>query len=141
METQLRGYPLDQFVLMDRHDGVSIYDTDHLRQSIVDILTTPIGSRVMRREYGSILYRLLDRNIDRFLPVQLINAIATSLTRWEPRISITDVRIIAMNISQGQLLIEIHGNYRLDGRPLTIRDLSLDFFAQNRQLLKTDVRQ
>ncbi|MDN6448272.1 MAG: baseplate assembly protein, partial [Enterobacterales bacterium] len=31
---------------MDRNDGRQLIDTDHIRQSIRDILITPIGTRV-----------------------------------------------------------------------------------------------
>ncbi|MEW7978507.1 MAG: GPW/gp25 family protein [Candidatus Sedimenticola endophacoides] len=37
----------------------------HLRQSIIDILTTPLGTRVMRRDYGSRLFELVDAPINR----------------------------------------------------------------------------
>nr|VFK47168.1 MAG: hypothetical protein BECKTC1821D_GA0114238_104214 [Candidatus Kentron sp. TC] len=37
---------------MSAFTGKHFSDIAHLRQSITDILTTPIGSRVMRREYG-----------------------------------------------------------------------------------------
>ena len=37
---------------MNTQNGRSLTELDHLRQSIVDILNTPIGSRVMRRDYG-----------------------------------------------------------------------------------------
>ncbi|NBO96416.1 MAG: phage baseplate protein, partial [Betaproteobacteria bacterium] len=33
--------------------GQPLAGIDHLRQSIRDILTTRIGTRVMRRDYGS----------------------------------------------------------------------------------------
>ena len=36
---------------MDRHTGQPISGLDHLLQSIEDILTTPLGSRLMRPEY------------------------------------------------------------------------------------------
>lgn len=39
--------------MMDRATGLAISELAHLRQSMGDILTTPIGSRVMRHEYGS----------------------------------------------------------------------------------------
>lgn len=32
----------------------------HLRQSVSDILNTPVGSRVLVRDYGSDLFELLD---------------------------------------------------------------------------------
>lgn len=37
----------------DRTTGVAIDGIDRLRQSIEDVLTTPRGSRVLRRDYGS----------------------------------------------------------------------------------------
>ena len=33
---------------------------DHIRQSILDIVSTPVGTRVMRPEYGSRAPRLVD---------------------------------------------------------------------------------
>ncbi|HIH7570978.1 TPA: GPW/gp25 family protein, partial [Yersinia enterocolitica] len=39
---------------MNRHAGQTITDADHISQSIADILITPVGSRVMRRTYGSL---------------------------------------------------------------------------------------
>lgn len=37
---------------MSRHTGAALDGADHLAQSVADILGTPIGSRVMRRDYG-----------------------------------------------------------------------------------------
>ena len=42
---------------MDRHTGLPISGIEHLRQSIADILSTPLGSRRQRMEYGSKLRR------------------------------------------------------------------------------------
>ena len=44
---------------LDRRTGQLISGLDHLRQSIEDILSTPLGSRRMRPEYGSKLRRFL----------------------------------------------------------------------------------
>lgn len=40
---------------MNSATGKTITDTEHLRQSVQDILITPQGSRIARREYGSLL--------------------------------------------------------------------------------------
>lgn len=40
--------------------GKRLSGTDHLRQSISDILSTPVGSRVLVRDYGSNLFSLVD---------------------------------------------------------------------------------
>ena len=47
--------------MMSRNTGLSLSsEADQIRQSIQDILTTPIGSRIMRRNYGSLLPQLID---------------------------------------------------------------------------------
>ena len=43
---------------MNNTNGKVITDIDHLRQSVRDILLTPQGSRIARREYGSLLSSL-----------------------------------------------------------------------------------
>ena len=35
---------------MNRNTGRAVAGLEHLRQSVADILTTPVGSRVMRRD-------------------------------------------------------------------------------------------
>lgn len=47
--------------MMSRENGRELEtELDHIRQSVQDILTTPIGTRIMRREYGSLIYQLID---------------------------------------------------------------------------------
>ncbi len=45
---------------MDRRSGLPLSGLAHLKQSVEDILTTPLGSRRMRPEYGSKLRRMVD---------------------------------------------------------------------------------
>ncbi len=49
------------YIGMSQINGRAITDTDHLRQSVRDILLTPQGSRIARREYGSLLSVLIDQ--------------------------------------------------------------------------------
>lgn len=42
--------------------GKRLSGVAHLRQSVRDILTTPVGSRVLIRDYGSELFSLLDNH-------------------------------------------------------------------------------
>lgn len=49
------------YIGMSQSNGKAITDTDHLRQSVRDILLTPQGSRIVRREYGSLLSVLIDQ--------------------------------------------------------------------------------
>jgi len=44
---------MSRYIGMHRDTVRAITDADHIRQSMSDILRTPVGSRVMRRDYGS----------------------------------------------------------------------------------------
>lgn len=77
------------------HGGTgTLTDAAHVWQSVSDILNTPIGSRVMRRDYGSLVPDLIDSPQNDVTRMQLMSAVVIALATWEPRItlSIVDVR-------------------------------------------------
>ncbi len=108
---------------MNRVTGTSLAGIDHLRQSIEDILTTPLGSRVMRRNYGSRLYQLVDEPINQVLLVEIYTAVAEALDQWEPRFELTRVQVAS--IRAGQVVIDLGGVYRPQGTPLTLVGLNV----------------
>ncbi|MBS7660557.1 GPW/gp25 family protein [Pseudomonas lalucatii] len=78
---------------MNRATGRAITRLEHLRQSVADILTTRIGSRVMRREYGSLLPELIDQPFNGTTRLRAYAATAMALMRWEPRLRLTRVQL------------------------------------------------
>ncbi len=74
---------------IDSATGRYLHGNEHLRQSVTDILSTPVGSRVLLREYGSRLFSLLDNPQDDFTRVRIVRETATALERWEPRLTWT----------------------------------------------------
>jgi uncharacterized protein len=99
-------------------NGRPLAGIEHLRQSVVDILTTPIGTRVMRRDYGSRLYELVDAPVNRDTLVQIYAAAAEALIRWEPRIRLESVR--AERAEPGRVFLEVIGEYLPDGQRILI---------------------
>lgn len=87
---------------MSRQSGMSIDQSDHILQSVHDILTTPIGSRVMRRDYGSLIPFLIDSPLNGYFMMQLRASVIHALMRWEKRV--TPVRIELMINSQSQAM-------------------------------------
>jgi phage baseplate assembly protein W len=92
---------------MDRTTGKPLEGLAHLVQSIADILTTPIGSRLQRRDYGSRLPDLIDAPANAATRVQLFAATATALMRWEPRISLQRVQINATDSTNGRFVVDV----------------------------------
>lgn len=106
----------------NRHTGKEIDDLEHLRQSITDILTTPIGSRVLCRDYGSRLFDLVDTGLNHSAVMDIYQAVVTSLSVWEPRISITNVQITPQ---KGAVSIDLTGLYRPNGKPLKMTGIKV----------------
>lgn len=82
---------------MSRQTGQLLNPDDHLRQSINDILMTPIGSRILRRDYGSLLPFLIDQPANPATKLKLMAAIATAIIKWEPRVKVRQVQL-SMNV-------------------------------------------
>lgn len=108
---------------MSANTGAAMSDIDHLRQSITDILTTPIGSRVMRRDYGSRLYALVDAPTNRATLMDMYAATAEAIARWEPRFRLQ--KVTASSAAPGAVTLDMTGEYLPDGRVLTLDGVSV----------------
>lgn len=76
---------------MNAHTGSTLAGIEHIRQSVADILTTPIGSRVMRREYGSLLPELIDQPLNGPTALRAYTAAVVALMKWEPRLRVQQI--------------------------------------------------
>lgn len=95
---------------MDRTTGRRISGIDHVRQSVADILTTPLGSRLERRNYGSLLPNLIDQPDNAHTRLRCYAAIASALMKWEPRLRVTRVGMTAGD-RPGQATVDLQGDY------------------------------
>lgn len=103
---------------MDRRTGLPISGLEHLRQSIEDILSTPLGSRRMRPEYGSRLRRYVDMPVNEGWKSAVQAEVARALGRWEPRIRLEQVRVLA--VLDGQVTLSLSGAYLGDAVVLEV---------------------
>lgn len=103
---------------MNADSGRDLTGLEHLKQSIADILNTPIGSRVMRRDYGSRLFELVDAPINRSTVIEIISATADALMKWEDRLIVSAVDVTSAVI--GQITLRITGKYVLDGKTIQL---------------------
>ncbi|EAQ4222558.1 GPW/gp25 family protein [Salmonella enterica] len=92
---------------MNRNTGLDISDTEHVSQSMRDILLTPVGSRVMRREYGSLLSALIDMPQNPALRLQIMVACYSAIQKWEPRIRLTAISFETGDA--GEMYVDITG--------------------------------
>jgi phage baseplate assembly protein W len=71
---------------MDSETGRFLSELDHIRLSVRKIVTTPIGTRIERRDYGSLIPELIDAPINDRIRLLVMAATATAVIKWEPRI-------------------------------------------------------
>ena len=109
---------------MSRNTGRRLSDIEHLWQSVEDILTTRIGSRVMRRTYGSRLPDLIDDPFNEDTRTEMISATVEAILTWEPRFEPTNVKITHAYLDgMSRIEIDLTGNYLPDGKPIKLEGI------------------
>lgn len=108
---------------IDIHTGATLDRAGRLRQSVTTILTTPVGSMVMRREFGSRLLELIDKNVTPTWLTSLYAESATAISRWEPDFLVTGFE--AVMPAPGNVILHIQGVDRLSGSRLMLENIHL----------------
>jgi len=103
---------------MDRRTGQPVSGLAHLRQSIEDILGTTVGSRRMRPEYGCQLRRYVDLPVNEGWKSAVQAEVARALGRWEPRLRLARVRVVA--VVDGQISLQLTGEYLGDSAVMEV---------------------
>ncbi|KIH84221.1 GPW/gp25 family protein [Pseudomonas batumici] len=104
---------------MNRETGAAISLPEHIVQSIADILTTRLGTRVMRREYGCLLPELIDQPYNDATRLRAYAATAMGLMLWEPRISVSRVQFLGGNL-QGKAVLDLEGTLIDSNEPFSL---------------------
>ena len=102
-------------------NGQYLSDLEHLKQSLVNILTTPIGTRVMCRDYGSRLFELVDQPINRELIPRIYAAVAEAIDKWEPRFKLEKITI--NSIKEGKIALSLSGKYLITQEKIVLENL------------------
>lgn len=95
--------------------GCRLDGLQHIEQSIAQILTTPIGSRVMRRDFGSLIPELIDQPLNDETQLMIYAATATAIHKWEPRFRLSRVNLQIHGLS-GAAELSLQGAVRLGDR-------------------------
>lgn len=119
--------PIDhKYELMGRESGENVTEIQHLLRSIIDLLTTPLGSYPTIRAYGCRLSDYVDRPMDASTKLDMLAAITDAINRWEPRLLVNTVELLC-GIQQGEFLLNLTGYYLLGGRAVALHNIKLDF--------------
>jgi uncharacterized protein len=108
-----------------RSTGKLLTEGAHIAQSVADILTTPLGTRVMRENYGSLLPELIDQPQGAALDLKLIAAAFMAIIVWEPRIKPTKMTLgnATLDGRRELLLQAVRNDGQSAGRPISFSTL------------------
>lgn len=104
---------------MNRNTGGTLSTRELIGQAITDILTTRIGTRVMRREYGSLLPELIDEPFNEITRLRVYAATVMAVMRWEPRIRLSHVELLGADLL-GRSTLDLHGSVIDNHEPLSL---------------------
>lgn len=109
---------LKRWVGMSARAGSRLDGIDHLRQSIIDILTTYPGERIMRPEYGSRVRDLIDRPVNAQWLADLYFEVAHAIIRWEPRVRV--LRVAASMPKPGHIVLDLQLHLGDEAKTLSV---------------------
>lgn len=106
--------------MINKNNGQTLETEEQsIQQSIDDIVSTPIGSRIMRREYGSLIPDLIDQPINDILILKCYSAIYTAILRWEDRINVS--QILNTQLKENGLIFDLEGTSTVTGQNMNLR--------------------
>jgi phage baseplate assembly protein W len=101
-----------------------VQDDDSVRQSILLLISTRPGERIMRPDYGCYLHRLVFSPNDVTTAGLAIHYVRSAIERWEPRVEI--LRLDANRNAESPEILDIYLEYRVRATQ-RIEPLSLAF--------------
>lgn len=90
-----------------------VEEEEDIRQSLQIILSTRLGERIMRSDFGTNLYNMVYHNMDLTARTQLRAAIEKAVLYWEPRITLNNVSFDTSEERSGKLSILLEYTIRL----------------------------
>jgi phage baseplate assembly protein W len=106
---------------MNKTTGRPLVGLAHLRQSIADILSTPVGSRPMWRGYGSRIFQRIDAPMTGELVAEIYSDVVEALFNYEPRFEVSAVSVVS--IDAGKIVLNLEGKYLGENIKLTRLEL------------------
>jgi hypothetical protein len=98
---------------IDPDTGAYVQGWARISKSIITILTTPIGTRLMREWWGSSFRDMLDKPMNMETMVQGIIAAVEAINQYEPEFKVTTLTVDSAS-SDGSIQFTIGGTDLVD---------------------------
>lgn len=99
-------------IALDRTDAIALSQHEKkIAESILIILGTAKGERVMRPDFGCEIHDRVFTVIDAAALTLIRSAVEDALILWEPRIEVSDIITSTEKLGQGRIDVEV--NYKI----------------------------
>jgi len=108
MSRQILGSGWQFPIALDRRDSIAIsHHEKKIKESIMIILGTVKGERVMRPDFGCDIHDQVFDVIDASTLTLMRTAVTEALILWEPRIEVLSVNPFTEALSEGRIEIQV----------------------------------
>lgn len=105
---------------IDLDEGLCRVQTGGMQTTWLNWLTCRTGrSRVMHREYGSLLSQMIDQPQTPALRLQIMAACYSAIQKWEPRVSLTTITF-ERSETDGGMYVDNTGTRSTGGQPFSL---------------------
>jgi uncharacterized protein len=106
---------------MSADTGAALSEREHILQSVATLIRTPVGSRIQRRDYGSLIPELIDQPLNVATQLRLYSATAAAILTWEPRATPTSITLVVGSDGSATLDLELAINDELVNASVEIK--------------------
>ena len=116
---------------MDPQTGEMVEGEVQLQCDLNAIFSTPIGSRVMRRDYGAALIQFVDAPINQYTISKIQSSIASTLMSYMTQFHLKEISVTLpdlqfRNATPDSISIVINGIYLGKTKTLKLNNLPID---------------
>ncbi|MCF1457746.1 MAG: baseplate assembly protein W [Shewanella sp.] len=112
---------------MNAQTGEVLTGIPYLRQRLKDVILTPLGSVVGRRDFGSRLFQMVDHNVDAGFQMDAYIRLAEAINN--PANGLDDFRLSEMRMARmapGHIEISLSGVYLPTGQAIDFDGIELN---------------
>ena len=107
-----RGWAFPPGFSLESHSCILVSADEDIRQSLIILLSTRLGERIMQPEYGSNLHTMIFEKADKSAITFLKDSIETAILYHEPRIRLMEINLLSEGMTDGEILFDIIYNVR-----------------------------
>ncbi len=111
----------------DPYGARLVSDEEDIRQSLLLLLSTTPGERIMRPKYGCDLMSVVFNRLTAATESQIVDMVTMAVLRFEPRVTLEEVRVEASPAHYGMIRIQLDYTIR---RTNTRENVVFPFYLQ-----------